>query len=92
MDRKVFKKSDYQVGVNAPTPHTWCRSTTIPYFDDEFNREERAARNEEGKTYFVPADLTYREWYEQYVKASPGMLLQERIVRNRYADKQQLKE
>lgn len=90
MDGKVFKKSDYQIGINAPPLHPWCRSTTIPYFDDEFTyEEERAARNEKGKTHFVSAGLSYHDWYEQYVKANPNMLIQEQMFKNRYGDKQQ---
>ncbi len=27
----------------------------------------RAARNEDGKTYYVPADMTYREWENLFV-------------------------
>lgn len=28
----------------------------------------RVARNEDGKTYYVPADMTYRKWEKKYVK------------------------
>lgn len=28
----------------------------------------RAARNEDGKTYYVPADMNYREWEKKFVK------------------------
>lgn len=68
MDGKVFLMSDYEVGVTAPPFHPFCRSTTVPYFDDEFTeREKRAARGEDGKTYYVPADMQYEEWYKTYV-------------------------
>lgn len=64
MDGKIFEMEDYKVGETAPPFHPHCRSTTIPYFDDEFTEGEgRAARDEDtGKTYYVPADMTYREW------------------------------
>ena len=62
MDGKVFKMSEFETGVTAPPFHVNCRSTTAPYFDDEFAKGERAARNAEGKTYYVPSDMTYREW------------------------------
>lgn len=69
MDGKHFKMSDYQIGVNVPPLHCWCRSCTVPYFADEFTEgEQRAARNEEGKTYYVPSDMTYKEWQESFVK------------------------
>lgn len=69
MDGKVFDMKDYEVGVTAPPFHPNCRSTTVPYFDDEFtDGEERAARNEEtGETYYVPANMKYREWEKKFV-------------------------
>lgn len=69
MDGKVFEMKDYEVGTTAPPFHPNCRSTTIPYFDDEFTKdEERAARDEDtGKMYYVPADMKYEEWEKQAV-------------------------
>lgn len=68
LDGNVFNMKDYEAGVTAPPFHVWCRSTTIPYFDDEFNIGERAARDEEtGKTYYVPSDITYPQWKEKFV-------------------------
>ena len=31
----------------------------------------RTAKNEDGKTYYVPADMTYREWEKQFVLQKP---------------------
>ena len=68
MDGKHFPMKDFQPGVTAPPFHVWCRSTTVPYFDDEWGRSgERAARGEDGKTYYVPADMTYKEWKQSFV-------------------------
>lgn len=68
MDGKHFHMKDFQPGVTAPPFHVWCRSTTVPYFDDEWGRSgERAARGEDGKTYYVPADMTYPEWEKAMV-------------------------
>ncbi len=67
MDGKIFKMSEWEVGVTAPPFHPWCRTTTVPYFDDEFDVGERAARDEDGKTYYVPADMTYKDWKESFV-------------------------
>lgn len=65
LDGKHFPMSQYEEGVTAPPFHVWCRSTTCPYFDDEFTvGEMRVARGEDGKTYHVPADMTYPEWKE----------------------------
>lgn len=68
MDGKVFDMKDYEVGTTAPPFHPNCRSTTVPYFDDEFTEgEQRAARDGAGKTYYVPADMKYREWEKRYI-------------------------
>ncbi len=69
MDGKVFPMSEYAPGATAPPFHVWCRTTTVPAFGDEFDKiGERAARNQEtGKTYYVPADMTYREWKDSFV-------------------------
>lgn len=67
MDGKVFKMSEWKVGVTAPPFHPWCRTTTIPHFDDEFDVGERAARSAEGKTYYVPSDMKYADWEKAFV-------------------------
>jgi len=68
LDGHVFKMSEYEVGVTAPPFHPWCRTTTVPYFDDEFELDtKRAARGEDGKTYYVPADMKYPEWKKAFV-------------------------
>jgi SPP1 gp7 family putative phage head morphogenesis protein len=70
MDGKVFPLSEMQVGVNYPPFHVRCRTTTVPYFDDEIDPGERIARDADGKTYYVPGDITYPEWEKQYVLSS----------------------
>lgn len=69
MDGKHFPMSEWKVGVTAPPFHVHCRSTTVPYFGDKFDAVgERAARDEEtGKTYYVPADTTYKDWKKAFV-------------------------
>ena len=59
-----------KVGVTAPPFHVHCRSTTVPYFDDEFDAVgERAARDEEtGKTYFVPVSYTHLDSIEYLIR------------------------
>lgn len=72
MDGKHFSMSEWKVGVTAPPFHVHCRSTTVPYFDDEFDAVgERAARGTDGKTYYVPADMTYEQWSKKFVKSAP---------------------
>lgn len=69
MDGKVFELSEKQEGVNYPPLHVHCRSTTVPYFGDEENPGERIARDPATrKTYTVPGDMTYKEWYNEHVQ------------------------
>ena len=68
MDGKVFKISEMTVNINCPPFHTHCRTTTVPYFEDEIDPGERIARNSKnGKTYNVPGDISYTKWYESHV-------------------------
>lgn len=69
MDGKHFTMSQWEVGTTAPPFHVNCRTTTIPYFDDKFGLVgERAARSEDGKIYYVPADMTYKDWQKSFVE------------------------
>jgi SPP1 gp7 family putative phage head morphogenesis protein len=65
LDGHIFKMDDFEVGSTAPPFHVWCRSVTVPYFED--NVGERAARGADGKTYFVPSDMTYEDWKKKFV-------------------------
>lgn len=86
MDGKVYDMKAYQSGVTAPPFHPNCRSTTCPYFDDEFTvGEMRKAKDILGNTYKVPADMTYKEW-----KAKQDDLKNDRTD-NTKLDKNQLK-
>lgn len=69
LDGKHFPMKDFQAGVTAPPFHVYCRSTTVPYFDEDFGDIwERAARDEEtGKTYYIPDDMNYEEWKQAFV-------------------------
>ncbi len=71
LDGRHFPKSDAKTGVNIPPFHPWCRCTTVPYFDDEFTADEqRAARDKDGNTYYVPGNMTYEEWKSKYVDSA----------------------
>lgn len=69
LDGRRYRNADQKVGVNYPPLHPNCRCTTIPYIKDldEEDIGERIARGKNGKTYKVPGDMTYEEWYRQYV-------------------------
>ncbi|MBR5487583.1 MAG: minor capsid protein [Phascolarctobacterium sp.] len=90
MDGQVIPMSEYKPGVTAPPFHVRCRSTTVPYFDDEFSvLDKRAARDEDGKYYTVPASMKYKDWEEAFVKGGSKDGLRELprsgkiVVRNR---------
>lgn len=84
---------DAKIGVNAHPLHPNCRSVEIPYIKDRFTeREQRAARNKNGNTYYVPTDMTYHEWYKTYVESDPDWLLQEKKHKNKNSDRKQYEE
>lgn len=68
-DNKVYDTDKAVPGVNYPPLHPWCRSTTIAHDEDiDYSKLERRARNPKtGKVEYVPADMTYNEWYDKYV-------------------------
>lgn len=68
-DNKVYDRDKATPGVNYPPMHPWCRSTTIAYDEDaDYSKLKRRARNPvTGKTELVPADMSYKEWYDKYV-------------------------
>lgn len=66
LDGKVFDMKDYEPGVTAPPFHVYCRTCTVPYFADNDDNGMRAARDENGKTYYVPANTTYAEWEKAF--------------------------
>jgi SPP1 gp7 family putative phage head morphogenesis protein len=67
MDGKHFPMSDYEIGLTVPPLHPNCRCVTVPYFPDDEEEGTRAARNDEGKTYEVPSNMTYEQWKAKYV-------------------------
>lgn len=64
-DSKTYKVDDYITGSTAPPFHQFCRTTTVPYYGED--EGERAARDEDGKTYKVPANMSYTQWYDRYI-------------------------
>ncbi|OOM82316.1 NAD(+)--arginine ADP-ribosyltransferase EFV [Clostridium puniceum] len=91
-DEPFFYLDEYKVGLTAPPFHCNCRTTTVPYFDDFTEDEERAARDENGKYKKVPANMSYDEWYEKYVKDNPKALAAEKKMKNKSSDKKQYEE
>lgn len=89
-DGKVYDVDKATVGVNYPPLHHFCRSTTVPYFGEK--EGTRVARGTDGKTYPVPASMTYEQWYKEYVVDRYGQKQAEimrRKTKNELADRKQ---
>lgn len=68
MDGKVFPMKDFEAGVTAPPFHVYCRSITVPYFEEDFGKVgERVAKGKDGKTYYVPSDMGYEKWKKIFI-------------------------
>ena len=93
LDGKVFLLKDFKIGTNAHPFHPGCRCDEVPKIDEKYTKNhQRAARGKDGKTYYVPVDMTYPEWYKTYVESDPDWLLQEKKLKNKSADKKQYEE
>ena len=71
LDGKHFKARDALPGKNYPPMHPNCRSTTVCYFPEEEEKKKqsvRLAKDDSGKYYEVPADMTYNQWEKQILK------------------------
>jgi SPP1 gp7 family putative phage head morphogenesis protein len=66
-DLRIIDIDKKKIGENFPPLHPNCRSTTIPYFP-YMEGETRTARVPGGKTYDVPANMSYKTWYKEHVE------------------------
>lgn len=90
LDGEHFPLSEYEVWVTAPPFHNRCRSTTCPYFNDEFTLDEkRAARSIDGKTYYVDGNIKYEDWHSKYIKDNPEAVTKEKMAKNLASDRGQ---
>lgn len=93
-DKKIFKVKDAESGVNLPPLHPYCRSTTRAYFDNMEMLKRRARDPETGKTYLVPGDMNYQEWYDKFVVDKYGKdkaEVFEKMIKNKASDRKQHK-
>lgn len=68
LDGKVFELANAKPGTNYPPMHPFCRSTTIADFgEEELSGLERRARDKDGNTVKVPANMSYEEWHGKFV-------------------------
>ncbi|WP_268623881.1 minor capsid protein [Paenibacillus alvei] len=63
-DGEIYDVGKEVVGVNFPPFHPYCRTTTIPYFEDE--NGERFARNKHGEPIMVD-NMKYAEYEKQFL-------------------------
>lgn len=71
-DGKTYDIKDYRVGITAPPFHPNCRTDTIPFFDDDLERQldknvRRSARNPKTKKTEIVENINYENWYKNYV-------------------------
>lgn len=71
LDGEIFELKEAKVGVNLPPLHPYCRSTTVPHFDDDDIGaliEDRIARDDDGKGRSVRLgeNLKFFDWVDKY--------------------------
>ncbi len=93
-DRKIYRVSEGIAGKNLPPLHPHCRSTTRAYLGESTLKDiKRRARDPEtGKTYLVPADMKYQDWYDKFVVDKYGKdktEVFEKMLNNKASDRKQ---
>ena len=73
IDGKHFPYDKIEVGVNYPPFHPNCRCTTRGYLGEETEKMlmRRARDPETGENEVIP-NMSYKEWYNRYVKKGLG--------------------
>ncbi len=91
LDGKIFLVSEQQPGKNCNPMHPWCRSTTISIIDeDTLSRLKRSALDpSKGKMITVPANMTYAQWYREFVRGNPEAKFLEKKTKHLFADRRQ---
>lgn len=93
-DREVYEVEKAEAGVNLPPLHPHCRSTTRAYLGEKTLKDiKRRARDPEtGKTYLVPGDMKYQDWYDKFVVDKYGKdktEVFEKMIKNKASDRKQ---
>lgn len=91
LDGQIFKVKDARVGVNMNPMHPFCRSTTIIHISDMVvdGLKRRARDPITGENKLVPANMRYKDWYEQNVAHNPKALAAEKAIKNMSSDLKQ---
>lgn len=82
LDGKVFKMSEYEVGLTAPPFHPWCRCCTCPYFEDMDGVGERWTRDGNGNAHKIPANTSFDNWKKGFVQKNNVSPAQNSVASN----------
>ncbi len=93
-DGKTYDVDKAVAGVNMPPLHSFDRCTTVPHYDnqDATDRTRKARDPVVGKSYEVPANMTYKQWHKEFIEDNPGAAVAEKKWKNRKSDKHQYEE
>jgi SPP1 gp7 family putative phage head morphogenesis protein len=61
-DGEIYRQEDYKPGKTAPPFHVRCRTTTIPYFDEEEYMSGEKRQSKDG----IIDSITFEDWFKQY--------------------------
>lgn len=91
MDGKIFYEKDRKCGVNCNPMHPFCRSTTLSVLEGvDLSKMTRTFRDPvTGKEMRIPRTMNYEQWYEKFVKGHPEAETKEKMIRNKYSDREQ---
>ena len=67
LDGTVIPLSQFEPGVTVPPFHPNCRGTTAPAVSPDVIGE-RAARDQDGKVYYVPSNMKFNDWKQTFVQ------------------------
>lgn len=82
-DGKIYPVEEGSPGENMPPLHPHCRSTIAGSLRaDSKPRGKRAARGDDGKTYKVPASMTYSDWQTVYIDKAISLELWQQAEKN----------
>lgn len=82
LDGKVFKMSEYEVGLTAPPFHPWCRCCTCPYFEDMDGVGERWTRDDNGNAHKIHANTSFDNWKKGFVQKNNVRPAQNSVASN----------
>ncbi|ABN53678.1 MAG TPA: phage head morphogenesis protein [Hungateiclostridium thermocellum] len=80
-DGKIYDVDEATVGVNYPPYHPFCRTTTVPYYEDAEVGTRVARDPVTGRSYEVPANMTYEQWKNRYID-QPDNIIRQEILSN----------